>query len=158
MGIDPGENGILPSQPLTDVTNTPEWQQIGTDFPIGFSMYTKAMLDSFTGTVISLNNGDLRVSIESLNGTASSLQILTMDLPGLEPIKVAIPGPEDSSMLQSMGIALQSKLLTVVVNCTIVTSAWLSSMPQSLTLSSVEALNPPTTVSSGNREGGGGEG
>ena len=143
VGVIPGENGTEPDDPLTAATDTPEWQQISSDFPVGFAFYTQAVLDDYDGILASLNDGDLRINIES----SGSLLMLHVDLPGENPFRAAIPSTDEPGALQSLGISVQSKLFSVIVNCNIINSVWLANMPSSFDFLSVEALNPPTTVS-----------
>ena len=148
VGIDPGPDGVDPGIPLSDNTTSPEWQQISSDFPVGFAVYTEAVLDEYTGTIASLNGGELLVALQSFGPPDSELQILTVALPGDAPLRAAIPNPDTPGALQTIGISVRSKLLTVIVNCSVVTSVWLASLPSSVEFSTVEALNPSTTVSS----------
>ena len=148
VGVDPGPNGVNPGAPLTDNATSPDWQQISSDFPIGFAVYTQAVLDGYSGSIASLNDGGLSVAVESFGASQSSaLQILTVTLPGQIPLRAAIPNSDKPNALQSIGVSVQSKLLSVVVNCTLINSVWLANMPTSLNIETVEVFNPPTTVS-----------
>ena len=144
VGVIPGENGTEPDDPLTAATDTPEWQQISSDFPVGFAFYTQAVLDDYDGILASLNDGELRIGIES---SGSLLTMLHVDLPGENPFRAAIPSTDEPGALQSLGISVRSKLLSVIVNCSVINSVWLANMPSSFDFTFVEALNPPTTVS-----------
>ena len=151
-GLDPGEDGVTPNSTLQVVATGSDWEQISADFPTGFAMYTEALLHSYTGTLASLNSGMMRIGVESFGEPGSSLQVLSVTLPGQQTLRAAIPLPDDASSLQGVGVSVQTKLLTVVVNCSVVTSAWLADMPDDLDIAFVEALDPPTTVRG--REGG----
>ena len=144
VGVDPGPNGTKPDSPLSAATDTPEWQQMSSDYPIGFAVYSEVILSEYTGTLASLNSGELNISVES---DGSLLTLLTVDLPGDPPLVAAIPTAKNPSELQSVGVGLQSKLLSVIVNCQVITSVWLANVPASFNFSTVEALIPVTTVS-----------
>ena len=143
VGVDPGDDGVDPGSPLMDNTTSLAWQQISSDFPIGFAVYTRAVLDDYSGVIISLNDGDLFISLESLN---PALQILTVALPGKIPLIAAIPSAMPAT-LQTIGVSIKSKLLTVIVNCSVINSVWLVNTPNSFDFSFAEAFNPSTTVS-----------
>ena len=148
LGIDPGLDGVDPGIPLRDNTTSSEWRQISSDFPVGFAVYTEAVLDGYSGAIASLNNGELLVALQSFGALDSELQILTVSLPGDAPLRAAIPTPDRPGALQTIGISVRSKLLSVIVNCSVITSVWLASVPSRIEFSTVEALNPSTTVSS----------
>lgn len=118
--------------------------QISTDFPIGFAFYSEALLSQYTGSLASLNNGELNISIES---TDSLYTTLIVDLPGDAPRFAAIPSADMPTSLQSIGISVETKLLSVIVDCHVINSVWLANMPTHFNFSTVQALNPPTTVS-----------
>ena len=142
----PGENGTLPGSALSGTTVSAEWQQIDSDFPVGFAFYVRAVLDDYSGDLASLSDGRLRVS---LDGQGSLLQILNVTVPGVTPLVAAIPSAETPGTLQSLGVSVQSKLLSVIVDCHVITSVWLANMPQNFDFTSALALNPPTVVSCG---------
>lgn len=144
MGITPGENGTLPSDPLSSNTDSAEWQQINSDFPVGFAFYTRAVLDDYSGDLASLSDGTLQIS---LNSDGSLLHVLSVTVPGVAPLLAAIPGPDIPGSLQSLGVSIKSKLLSVIVDCHVITSVWLANMPDHFDFNAVEALNPPTIVS-----------
>lgn len=144
VGVDPSEDGIDPGTPLTDSTTSQAWMQISLDFPVGFAIYTQALLNQYTGTLFSINNGDLLVGIESFGGSNSMLQTLIVSLPGQIPLRAAIPNVMAAS--QTIGFSVQSKLLMVVVNCSIINAVWLANMPDTLNFTTVEVFNPSTTV------------
>lgn len=144
MGVSPGENGEVPDSPLTVNVNTTDWQQISSDFPTGFALYFHVVLEDYSGSILSLNDGELYVALES---SASALKILTVALPGETPLRAAIPSTDMPGALQSIGISVQSKLLSILVDCYLINSVWLADIPTVIDISTVEALNPPTTVS-----------
>ena len=148
LGVDPGEDGVNPGSPLATNTTSQDWHQISSDFPVGFAVYSETIVDGYTGSIASLNDGQLLVALESVGESHSALQILTVTLPGETPLKAAIPSPDMPGSLWSIGVSVQSKLLTVIVNCTLITSVWLANVPSSVDFYFVEALNPSTTVSS----------
>lgn len=148
LGIDPGPDGVDPGFPLNDSTTSSEWRQISSDFPVGFALYTEAVLDEYTGTIASLNDGELLVALQSFGTPGSELQILTVLLPGDAPLRAAIPNADRPGALQTIGISVRSKLLSVIVNCSVITSVWLANVPSRVEFFTVEALNPSTTVSS----------
>lgn len=141
--MDPGKDGVDPGTPLTDNATSQAWKLISSDFPIGFAIYSQAVLNQYTGTLLSLNSGELFVAIESF-GVLSSLQMLTVSLPGRIPLRAAIPNL--SAGLQTIGVSVQSKLLMVVVNCDIINAVWLANVPHSFNISTVEVFNPSTSV------------
>lgn len=145
VGVDPSEDGIDPGTPLTDSTTSQAWRQMSLDFPVGFAIYAQAVLDQYMGTMFSINNGDLLVGIESFGGLNSMLQTLTVSLPGQIPLRAAIPNVMAAS--QTIGLSVQSKLLMVVINCSIINAVWLANMPDTLNFTTVEVFNPSTTVS-----------
>ena len=136
---------MTPNSSLIDIASNSEWMQITKDFPIGFAVYVEAEFADYSGSLLSLNDGELRIALESFGGPSSALQILTVTLPGQIPLRAAIPSAR--GQFQSIGVSVERKLLSVVVDCSIVSSVWLSSMPQSLNISLVESLDPPTLVS-----------
>ena len=144
VGVTPGENGTLPTAPLSGTTDSAEWQQINSDFPVGFAFHVQAVLDNYSGDLASLSGGQLRIA---LDGAGSLLQVLTLTVPGVSPLVAAIPSSDPSGSLQSLGISIESKLLSVIVDCHVITSVWLANMPQHFDFSGVEALNPLTVVS-----------
>lgn len=145
VGFVPGENGSEPDRALSDATDTAEWQQISADYPIGFAVYSQVVLDDYSGSLAQLSgsNGSLNIDI----GSSGLLRILTVTLPGDNPLIAAIPGAWEPGVLQAIGVSVQSKLLSVIVDCHVITSVWLANMPDSLDFTSAEVLNPPTTVS-----------
>jgi hypothetical protein len=145
VGVTPGENGTLPTAPLSGTTDSAEWQQINSDFPVGFAFHVQAILDNYSGDLASLSGGQLRIA---LDGAGSLLQVLSLTVPGVSPLVAAIPSSDPPGSLQSLGISIQSKLLSVIVDCHIITSVWLANMPRHFDFSAVEALNPPTVVKS----------
>ena len=140
----PGQNGTLPPGPLSSNTDSPEWQQINSDFPVGFALHLQAVLEDYSGDLVSMANGQLEISLE---GSDSLLQILSVTLPGVRPLVAAIPNTDPPGLLQNLGVSIQSKLLSVIVDCHIITSVWLATAARNVDFSTVEALNPPTTVS-----------
>ena len=144
MGVSTGENGTIPDNPLTENVDSTDWQQISSDFPTGFALYLHLLLDGYNGSILSLNNGELYVSLES---TGPALRILTVALPGEILMRAAIPSTDTPDTLQSIGISVQSKLLSVIVDCHLINSVWLANAPTVIDISSMEALNPPTIVS-----------
>lgn len=144
MGVTPDENGTLPMDTLTGPTDSAVWQQINSDFPVGFAVHLEATIDDYTGDLISLANDRLKVSLQ---GQGTVLQLLSVTLPGINPLVAAIPGPENMDNFQSVGISVESKLLSVIVDCHVITSIWLANMPQSVDFLTAEVLNPPTFVS-----------
>ena len=145
--MDPGDDGVDPGSPLMDNTTSLAWQQISSDFPVGFAIYTQAVLDDYTGSIVSLNNGELYIALESFGTSDSTLQILTIALPGKIPLRAPIPSADVPATLQTIGVSIQSKLLTVIVNCSLINAVWLANLPNSVDFSFVEALKPSTTVS-----------
>lgn len=144
VGVDPGEDGVDPGAPLRNTTSSPDWQQISSDFPTGFALYTEAELDDYTGSIAIFNNDDLIVGHESFD---SSLHMLRVLLPGDISIRAAIPRPYTKGSLQSIGVSVESKLLTMIVNCTVINSLWLANMPSTVEFSELVAYNPSTRVS-----------
>ena len=145
VGFVPGVNGSEPDSPLLSNTDTTEWQQISADYPIGFAVYSQVLLDDYSGSLARLSglNGSLTIGIDS----SGLLRILTVTLPGDNPLLAAIPRAKEPGALQSVGISVQSKLLSVIVDCHVIISVWLANMPDSLDFVSAEVLNPPSTVS-----------
>ena len=144
MGVTPGENGTQPTAPLSSTTDSAEWQQINSDFPVGFAVHLQAELDDYSGDLVSLGGGRLHVS---LDGADSLLQTLTVTVPGVtSPLIITIPMADPPGSLQSLGVSIQSKLLSVIVDCHIISSVWLADVPQHFDFSTAEALNPPTIV------------
>ena len=141
----PGPNGTLPDSSLLAPTDTEEWTQISADFPIGFAFYSEVALNQYTGTLATINNGELSISIES---TDSLFTTMTVDLPGDAPRFAAIPSADMPTSLQSIGISVETKLLSVIVDCHVINSVWLANMPTHFNFSVVQALNPPTIVRS----------
>lgn len=146
VGVNPGDDGVDPGVPLVDTTLTSnsDWQQISSDFPTGFALYTEALLDDYTGSIAIFNNDDLIVGHESFD---SSLHMLRVLLPGNISVRAAIPRPYTQGSLQSIGVSVESKLLTMIVNCTVVNSLWLANMPSTVGFSNLVAYNPSTRVS-----------
>lgn len=143
MGVSTGENGTMPGSPLTANVDSMDWQQISSNFPTGFALYLHLLLDGYNGSILSLNNGELYVALES---SEPALRILTVALPGEMPMRAAIPSTHTPDTLQSVGISVQSKLLSVLVDCQLINSVWLANIPTVIDISSVEALHPPTIV------------
>jgi hypothetical protein len=142
--VTPGENGTEPTGPLVGSADSAEWQQISSDYPVGFAFHCRAVLDDYSGVLASVNGGELLISLDS---SSSLLHILTVVLSGESPRMAAIPSAEVPGSLQSIGVSIQSKLLSVIVDCNVIHSVWLAQMPSGMDFSSVESFNPPTHVS-----------
>ena len=144
-GVDPGENGTRPAAPLSGNTNSTEWRQINSDFPVGFAVHVRADFDDYSGDLVSLGDGQLQLSLED---TGLFLHNLSVTVPGItSPLFLALPTADPPGSLQSLGVSVQSKLLSIIVDCHIITSVWLADVPQHFEFSTAQALFPPTVVS-----------
>ena len=144
---------FCPLEPLSGPANNSDWMQIGSDFSMEFSLYVVFRGTGYTGTLISIPNGTpdaFTVSVDSSSLGDNTLQSLYIQIPGVRPIRAAIPVEDDPLEFQILGISLEKRLLQIYVNCSVVHAVWLYDSPTPLAIngmSTVEILNPPTKAS-----------
>ena len=125
----PGPNGLPDAfaltQELSATVNGRTWELIGMDFDTQFGVYTTFDALNYKGTIISIRNGVLSEFSLSLNSSRGSedegqTQTLVIMLPNVSfDFEVEIPS-KDSSVFQSIGVALEERRLIATVNCTVI--------------------------------------
>ena len=141
------------TRPLSSPTNGSEWEGLDSNTTTDYSLFAAFNATTYTGTVIAINMDTLNefsVKLNSSLALSGMLRTLTIKLPGLAPLLIAIPTHEDSAEFLQLGVSLEGKMLSVVQNCTVVAAIWLTERPDALVISDdsvVEILDPPTAVS-----------
>jgi len=140
-------DAFLLSRQLSAPANSTDWDSLNSDFPREFALYVAFNASQYTGSIVAINRGlanEFNVALD----TSSSDQTLIITLPGLEPVEIIVPS-QMRSMFQIFGFKLESTVVTVYVNCSLVTILRLPTLPQQLPISTtsvVEIFEQPTTV------------
>lgn len=143
----------FPTRPLSGLTNGSEWDSLSANTTSDYSLYAAFNATEYTGTVIAINpdtENEFSVRLNSSRTASDMLRVITVQLPGLVPLAIALPANQDMMEFLQLGISLEGKLLTVIQNCTVVAAIWLSELPDELEIlddSVVEIFDPPTAVS-----------
>ena len=141
------------TRPLSSLTNGSEWEGLDSNTTRDYSFFAAFNATTYTGTVIAINTdtqNEFSVQLNSSLASSGMLRTLTIKLPGLASLLIAVPAHEDSAEFLQLGISLEGKLLSVVQNCTAVAAIWLTERPDPLVISDdsvVEIFDPPTAVS-----------
>ena len=141
-------DAFLLSRQLSAPTNSTDWDVVNSDFPREFALYVEFNASQYSGSIVAINRGmadEFNVALD----TSSSAQMLIITLPGLDPVEIIVP-PQMRSMFQIFGFKLENTILTVYVNCSLITILRLPASPQQLPISNssvVEIFEQPTTVS-----------
>ena len=141
------------TRPLSSPTNGSEWEGLDSNMTTDYSFFAAFNATAYTGTVIAINmdtQNEFSVRLNSSLASSEMLRVLTIKLPGLTPLLIAIPTHEDSAEFLQLGVSLEGKMLSVVQNCAVVAAIWLTERPDALVISDdsvVEIFDPPTAVS-----------
>ena len=141
------------TRPLSSPTNGSEWEGLDPNTTTDYSFFAAFNATTYTGTVIAINmdtQNEFSVRLNSSLASSEMLRILTIRLPGLAPLLIAIPTPDDSTEFLQLGVSLEGKMFSVVQNCAVVAAIWLTERPDALVISDdsvVEIFDPPTAVS-----------
>ena len=134
------------SSPLSLATIGMKWRVIEADFPMKFSMHIAFDGSDYSGTLLSIGDGQISIAYSStLDNSSSSILI---SLPGIEPFSVLIS--RQSEECRSLGVSIQNTRLEIVDEC-VTTTMHLPKTPDELDLSGsgsvVEIFDEPTIVS-----------
>ena len=142
-------DAFLLSRQLSAATNGTDWNILNAYFPQEFALYVVFNASQYTGSIVAINRGMSDEFNVALRTSPLSTQTLIVTLPGVDPVEIIVP-TQDNAVFQFIGVGLQGAVLTVFVNCTLVSTLRLPALPRQLPISEdsmVEVFEQPTTVS-----------
>ena len=143
-------DAFLLSRQLSAATNGTDWNILNAYFPQEFALYVVFNASQYSGSIVAINRGmsdEFNVALRT--SPLLNTQTLIVTFPGVDPAEITVP-TQDNPMFQFIGVRLQGTVLTVFVNCTLVSTLRLSALPRQLPISEnsmVEIFEQPTTVS-----------
>ena len=142
-------DAFLLSRQLSAATNGTDWNILNAYFPQEFALYVVFNASQYTGSIVAINRGMSDEFNVALRTSPLNTQTLIVTLPGVDPVEIIVP-TQDNAVFQFIGVGLQGAVLTVFVNCTLVSTLRLPALPRQLPISEnsmVEVFEQPTTVS-----------
>ncbi len=129
-------DAFLLNDDLNSTTSNIEWQLIRRDFPSQFGLYAIFNSTDYQGPIVIIRDGSDNIVFEvslwrSMN---TSYDVLSVTLPGLDPIAVSIPASVNLNdrSFRNLGLRLFHYQLVVIIDCQVVNFVNLEQPPRPL--------------------------